>query len=636
MEGNWDKRLPAAVARALVEPRSGKVPVRLLNARAETVTVRAGSEIATLEPVEPLPDTVVASVEGAAQIPEKEEMLLRLVEQNGDELSGDEKEKFPALLIQYADVFALSGSDLGRTSNLKHEIPTGDAPPIRQAVRRMPPQRRQEVQELLSRMLKDDIIQPSSSPWAAPVVLVRKKNGSFRFCVDYRRLNEVTRKDAYPIPRIDDTLDTLAGSKLFTHAGLTERVLAGGGRRGRSGQDSILYPGWPLRIHGDAVRIVQRARNISALDGPRAAGPIQWTQCLVYIDDVIIPGRSFGEHLNNLQAVLQRLREAGLKLQPKKCAFLQRQVNYLGHVVTSDGVAADPAKVEKASTWPIPTTVKEVQQFLGFAGYYRRFVKHFADVARPLHRLTERVTEFRWTDECQAAFDELRRRLVTSPVLAYPDYTKSFTLDTDASDTDIGGVLSQRDADGEERVIAYASRALSKPERNYCVTRRELLGVVYFAQYFRPYLLGWRFTLRTDHGSLTWLRNFKEPEGQLARWLERLQEFDFEILYRRGRKHTNADALSRRPCRQCGRESHGEEPAVSAVTLATPDPGLRKSQLEDELIGPFLKAKEAKKKPELKNLQAMSPAARRLFQIWDQLVVHENLLYRSYEGGFTI
>ena len=145
------------------------------------------------------------------------------------------------------------------------------------------------------------------------------------------------------------------------------------------------------------------------------------------------------------------------------------------------------------------------------------------------------------------------------------------------------------------------------------------------------YLLGRRFTLRTDHGSLTWLRNFKEPEGQLARWLERLQEFDFEILHRRGRKHTNADALSHRPCRQCGRESHGEEPAVSAVTLATPDPGLRKSQLEDKLIGPFLKAKEAKKKPELKNLQAMSPAARRLFQIWDQLVVHENL-YRSYEG----
>ena len=165
----------------------------------------------------------MASVEAATQIPEKEKMLLRLVEENGDEHNGDEKEKFLALLIQYTDVFALSGSNLGRTSNLKHEIPTRNAPPIRQAVRRMPPQCRQEVQELLSRMLKDDIIQPSSSPWAAPVVLVRKKNGSFRFCVDYQRLNEVTRKDAYPLPRIDDTLDTLAGSKMFTMLDLLSR-----------------------------------------------------------------------------------------------------------------------------------------------------------------------------------------------------------------------------------------------------------------------------------------------------------------------------------------------------------------------------------------------------------------------------
>ena len=216
VESNWGQRLPAAVARALVEPKSGKVPVRLLNAREKTVTVTAGSEIATLESVEPPPDTVVAAVDNCTQTPEKEEMLSRLVEENGGDISADEKEQLLTLLRQYADVFAASESDLGRTGNLKHEIHTGDAAPVRQAVRRMPPQRRQEVQELLSRMLKDDVIQPSSSPWAAPIVLVRKKNGNFRFCVDYRRLNEVTRKDAYPLPRIDDTLDTLAGSKLFT------------------------------------------------------------------------------------------------------------------------------------------------------------------------------------------------------------------------------------------------------------------------------------------------------------------------------------------------------------------------------------------------------------------------------------
>ena len=190
----------------------------------------------------------------------------------------------------------------------------------------------------------------------------------------------------------------------------------------------------------------------------------------MYIDDVIIPGRSLKDHLNNLQAIFQKLRQAGLKLRPKKCAFLQRQVNYLGHVVTCDGMAADPTKVEKVATWLMPTTTKEVQQFLGFAGYYRRFVSDFAEIARPLYRLTERTSVFRWTDECQAAFEKLRQRLVTAPVLAYPDYSKPFTLDTDASATGIGGVLSQQDSEGRERVIAYASRVLSKPERNYCVT----------------------------------------------------------------------------------------------------------------------------------------------------------------------
>jgi hypothetical protein len=245
---------------------------------------------------------------------------------------------------------------------------------------------------------------------------------------------------------------------------------------------------------------------------------LSWSQCLVFIDDIIILGSTFIHHLHNLQAVFQCLRQANLKLHPKKCSLLRHQVKFLGHIVTRDGVSADPCKVEKVVNWPVPTSTKEIQQFLGLSSYYRRFIKGFADIARPLHRLTERNAVFRWTRECQSAFDTLRAVLTSAPVLAYPDYTKPFILDTDASNSGIGGVLSQRDANGEERVIAYASRALSKPERNYCVTRRELLAAVYFTKYFRLYLLGQPFTLRTDHGSLTWLRNFNEPDGHLARW----------------------------------------------------------------------------------------------------------------------
>ena len=290
------------------------------------------------------------------------------------------------------------------------------------------------------------------------------------------------------------------------------------------------------------------------------------------------------------------------------------------------------------TTWPTPTSVRETQQFLGFAGYYRRFVKDFAQVARPLHRLTERPTNFVWTTECQDAFDELRRRLTSAPILAYPDFSRQFVLDTDASDTCIGAVLSQVDGEGQERVVAYGSRLLTKPERQYCVTRRELLAVVTFTKQYRSYLTGQRFLLRTDHGSLTWLRNFKEPEGQLARWLERLEELDFNIVHRRGKKHTNSDALSRLPCRRCGRDTHDAlvPASVATATLQPPqddaNEALRDAQLIDRVLGPLLRGKEAGRKPSIDELGSVSRSSRRLLQIWDQLFVHGGVLSRRFEA----
>lgn len=293
---------------------------------------------------------------------------------------------------------------------------------------------------------------------------------------------------------------------------------------------------------------------------------LQWSSCLVYLDDIIIVGRTFLEHLQNLESVFQRLQKAGLKLKPRKFAFFRKEVSYLGHLVSHEEIATDPAKTTKVSHWPLPTTTKEVQKFLGLASYYRRFIRDFAAVAKPLHSLTEHKTLFQWTAECQHAFEELRCRLTTAPVLAYPDYTKPFVLDTDASDVGIGAVLAQCDEDGHERVVAFASRTLSKAERRYCVIRRELLAVVVFTQHFRPYLLGLEFVLHTDHGSLTWLQSFKELEGQIARWLQKFQEFNFSIVHRKEKNHQNADALSRLPCKQCGRE---EEQNIIQISMAS-------------------------------------------------------------------
>ena len=648
LQGAMDKSLPAAVACALVAPTSTTVPVRLLNPLSEPVTVYAGMTLATLESVKPPLGAVDAVSSGSPEVAvgvEKQELLWSLAEQSGQDLGPGEKDLFYHLLLSYADVIASSTADLGKTDRLRHSIHTGDAGPVRQAVRRVPPQRREEVRKLLSEMLERGVVEPSTSPWASPIVLVRKKDGSTRFCIDYRKLNDVTRKDAYPLPRIDATLDTLHGSQWFSTLDLLSGYWQVEVDEADRQKTAFCTPEGLFQFKVMPFGLCNAPATFQRLMDLVLAG-LQWSDCLVYIDDVIVLGRTFDEHLRNLRSVLQRLRESGLRLNQSKCSFFQKEVKYLGHIISRDGVATDPSKTEKVTTWPTPTSVRETQQFLGFAGYYRRFVKDFAQIARSLHRLTERPTNFVWTAECQDAFDELRRCLTTAPILAYPDFSRQFVLDTDASDTGIGAVLSQVDGDGQERVVAYGSRLLTKPERRYCVTRRELLAVVTFTKQYRAYLTGRRFLLRTDHGSLTWLRNFKEPEGQLARWLERLQELDFEIVHRRGKKHTNADALSRLPCRQCGRDTHDSlVPAIVAVaTLRSPQGNaseeLRDAQLVDPVLGPLLRGKEAGRKPSADELGSVSRSSRRLLQIWDQLmIVHGGVLGRRYEtpeGSSTI
>ncbi|KAG1926663.1 hypothetical protein F2P79_024745 [Pimephales promelas] len=229
----------------------------------------------------------------------------------------------------------------------------------------------------------------------------------------------------------------------------------------------------------------------------RVLKDIPRTRCVVYLDDLLVHARDFDQAVHNL-----------------------RETQFLGHVVSESGVATDPTKVAAVRDWPPPTNITELRSFLGLASYYRRFVRDFATIASPLHQLTNKGRRFGWSEDCAVAFRH---------------------------NVGVGAVLSQRGENGE-RVVAYYSCSLSRPERNYCVTRRELLAVVLAVRHFRPYLLGTRFTLRTDHASLTWMLNFRQPEGQVARWLEILQEYDFEVQHRPGRQHANADALSRRPC----------------------------------------------------------------------------------------
>ena len=394
--------------------------------------------------------------------------------------------------------------------------------------------------------------------------------------MDYRKLNSVTRKDGYPLPRIDDTLDTLYGSRWFSTLDLASGYWQVELAKEDQHKTAFCTPNglYEFRVMPfglcNAPATFQRLMDLMLTR-------LQWSSCLVYLDDIIIMGKNFNDQLQNINLIFQRIRDAGLKLQPPKCKFFQEEVTYLGHLVSQKGISVDPTKIDKVEHWPILQNTKEVQQFLGFANYYRRFVQGFAELAKPLHRLTDHNVSFNWTHECQESFNNLSQKLID----------KSFILDTDASNSGIGAVLSQLGDDGLEHIIAYGSRLLSKPERRYCVTCRELLAVIVFTRHFRLYLLGQPFVLHTDHGSLQWLHNFKEPKGQIARWLEALQELDFEVVHRRGRLHSNADALSRMPCEQCGRlvtgyNVEGSEELVGATTICVQeDRTIKQLQLED-------------------------------------------------------
>ena len=539
--------LPILVAGALVTSLpGGQVPILIINPLPTEAVIHKRTNVATAIPFD---EMMVAPVREDSNVPAEFEvssckhgLLHDMADRSAGDLTSEEKNRLYELLVEFADVFAESSDDMGRTGVVKHSIDTGTSHPIRQQCRRVPPFRREQAKKMIDDMLQKDIIQPSSSPWASPIILVPKKDGSLRFCIDYRKLNSVTRKDAYPLPRVDNTLEALSGSKWFS----TLDLLCGYWQVEVEEKDRhktafctreglFEFKVMPFGLC-NAPAVFQRLMDL-VLFG------IQWERCLVYIDDIVIMGKTFERHLQNLKLVLERLRRAGLKLKPSKCSLFQDKAVYLGHVVTRDGIHTDPEKVNAVSKWPVPTSGRDVQQFLGLVGYYRNYIQNFATIAKPLYQLTERGREFDWSKECSISFQELRSRLVAAPILAFPDFSKTFLLDTDACETGIGAVLSQ-EHDGLERVVAYASRTLSKAERKYCVTRKELLAVVTFMRHFRPYLLGHHFILRTDHSSLQWIYSMKEPEGQLARWLEQIQEFDVEVVHRRGKCHQNADALS--------------------------------------------------------------------------------------------
>ena len=443
--------------------------------------------------------------------------------------------------------------ELGMATAVKHTIDVGTSKPINLPLRRTPEYLKMTVRTQLEEMEAHNIIRESTSPYAAPVVMVPKKEGEMRFCIDYRQLNKATVKDRYPLPRIDDTIDALHGAQYFSTLDLFSGYWQIEIDEADKHKTAFICEYGQYEFNRMPFGLTNAPATFQRLMN-KILKPVLYTSALVYLDDIIVFSNTLDDHIQHLETVFKLLAEAGLKLKLKKCDFFKEEIKYLGHVVSRDGVTPNKAKVESIVNYPEPTNVKELSSFLGLASYYRKFIRAFAEKAHPLTKLTRKAEPWVWGDEQRDAFRCIKNCLVSQPILGYPDFKRAFTIYTDASGFGIGAVLAQMqrpphssENDDREVVIAYSSKHLNHREAKWSTTEKEAYAIIHAINVFKPYLYGRQFTVVTDHRPLEWLMSKTEPTGRLARWAIKIQEYDIKIGYRSGKTNQNADCLSRIP-----------------------------------------------------------------------------------------
>lgn len=466
-----------------------------------------------------------------------------------DHMNSEERDAIKKLCLEYKDIFYTEKLPLTFTNEVKHHIRTRNEDPIYIRPYRQPQVINDEINKQVSKMLENNIVQESYSPWSAPVHLVPKKldasnEKKYRLVIDYRKLNEMTIDDKYPLPNITELFDKLGRSCYFTTldlaSGYHQIEVAEEDRQKTAFSTNAGHYEFSRMPFGLKTAPATFQRTIdNVLRG------LQGIHCLVYLDDIIIYSSSLQEHLAKLRTVFDRLRQTNLKIQLDKSEFLRKEVLYLGHTITSDGLKPNNDKIKAILEYPLPRTTTEIKSFLGLIGYYRKFIKDFAKITQPMTaRLKQKRSMTIDDDKYKAAFEKCKELLVNAPILQYPDPDKPYILTTDASEFALGAVLSQGPI-GHDKPVAYASRTLNDAETRYSVTEKELLAIVWAVKHFRPYLYGKKFTIVTDHKPLAWLNSLKDTNSRLTRWRLRLSEYDFEIVHKRGSLNSNADALSR-------------------------------------------------------------------------------------------
>ncbi|EFO88192.1 hypothetical protein CRE_06930 [Caenorhabditis remanei] len=505
---------------------SNNIAVMITNASEEEVTLQSKTKVAR-----------------GSQLEEDPEFRIDLTKAEG--ISVEEKAALQALLDTYKDVFSKNAYDLGSSKTDPVHIYTNTEVPVRGRPYRVPVKYQAELEKHINGLLLSNRITESNTPWTSPIVLVKKKNGSLRVCLDFRKLNEVTIPDNYPLPRIDTIIEKVGNARYFSSLDMANGYLQlrldaeSSYKCGFITENKVYaYTHLPFGLKS-AASYFQRALK-TVLAGLEE-------DVMVYIDDVLIYSKTFEEHLVTLRHVLSRFRQFSLKASPKKCEFVKQSIVFLGHEISGTSYSPNQANVDSIERLPTPNNVPELKRFIGMAGFFRKFIENFAGIAEPLTRLTRKEQKFVWSEEQQEAWMKLKTALTSKPILSFPNYEKPFHIFTDASSVAQGAVLMQAtDTDPRNfHVIAYVSRTLSDEETRWTAIQIELGAIIFALRQFKPYVCLSKIVLHSDHRPLTFLLAKNKVNDNLARWLVELQQYDIEIVHIEGKKNTVADCLSR-------------------------------------------------------------------------------------------
>lgn len=565
VEHSPDSSLPGGVfvKRCLLnqsENQMNSIPVVLTNETNHDITIPPRCVIAELyavDSLQPLSKTSNSNGEGDFTLNFGDSPLPQVW-----------KERISKKLREIPEVFSHHDLDFGHTQKVKHSIKLHDETPFKQRARPIHPQDIEAVRRHLQDLLASGVIRESESPFSSPIVVVRKKNGDVRLCIDYRKLNIQTVRDAYALPNLEETFSALTGSKWFSVLDLKSGYYQIEVDEADKPKTAFVCPLGFWEFNRMPQGVTNAPSTFQRLM-EKCMGDINLKEVLVFLDDLIVFSDTLEEHETRLLNVLFRLKEYGLKLSLEKCKFFQTSVRYLGHIVSEHGVETDPEKVQALKTWPVPKNLKELRSFLGFGGYYRRFIKDYSKIVKPLNDLTSGYPPLRkgakkcnkgsqyhnpkesfgdrWTPSCEEAFRTLIEKLTSAPILGFADPKLPYFLHTDASTKGLGAALYQ-EQDGQMRAIAFASRGLSHSESRYPAHKLEFLALKWaVTEKFNDYLYGNHFTVITDSNPLTYILTTAKLDATSYRWLSALSTFSFKLQYRAGKQNVDADSLSRRP-----------------------------------------------------------------------------------------